>query len=243
MGATFEREWGTQWVLADQASESARSAFISKTYLHLGGAIAAFVGIEAVLLNLPNTEQLVGSMIFGLGGYAWLIVLGAFILVSWIANGWARSATSLATQYLGLGLYVVAEAVIFLPLLFVASRFGGADVIPTAGILTIAIFGGLSAIVFITRRNFSFLGPALGIAAMAALGLIVCSLIFGLSLGTWFVAAMIVLASGYILYDTSNVLHEYHIGQHVAAALALFASVALLFWYVVQLVMSFTDRD
>ena len=40
---------------------------------------------------------------------------------------------------------------------------------------------------------------------------------------------MIVLACGYILYHTSNILHQYRIGQHVAASLALFASVALLF--------------
>jgi FtsH-binding integral membrane protein len=49
---------------------------------------------------------------------------------------------------------------------------------------------------------------------------------------------MIVLASGYILYDTSNVLHRYRTDQHVAAALALFASVAILFWYVLRLFMS-----
>jgi hypothetical protein len=50
------------------------------------------------------------------------------------------------------------------------------------------------------------------------------------------------LASGYILYDTSNVLHHYRIGQHVAASLALFAAVALMFWYMIQLVMSLNRR-
>ena len=57
-------------------------------------------------------------------------------------------------------------------------------------------------------------------------------------LGPIFTYAMIALACGYILYHTSNVLHHYRIGQHVAAALALFASVALLFWYILQLFMS-----
>ena len=55
--------------------------------------------------------------------------------------------------------------------------------------------------------------------------------------------AMIVLACGYILYDTSNILLHYRVGQHVAASLALFASVALLFWYVLQLVMSLRSRN
>jgi FtsH-binding integral membrane protein len=67
-------------------------------------------------------------------------------------------------------------------------------------------------------------------------------MIFSFNLGILFIAAMLLLAGGYILYDTSNVLHHYRIGQHVAASLALFASVALMFWYMVQLVMSVTRR-
>jgi FtsH-binding integral membrane protein len=61
-------------------------------------------------------------------------------------------------------------------------------------------------------------------------------------LGNLFTIALIVLACGYILYDTSNVLYHYRIGQHVAASLALFASVALLFWYILRLVMSMQRR-
>jgi hypothetical protein len=116
-------------------------------------------------------------------------------------------------------------------------------VIPTAGILTLLVFGGLTAVVFLTRADFSFLRTGLTIASFAALGVIVCSILFGFNLGVVFMAALVALASGYILYDTSNVLHHYRIGQHVAAALALFASVALLFWYLVQLVMSLSSRD
>ncbi|MEM6329409.1 MAG: permease, partial [Planctomycetota bacterium] len=44
-------------------------------------------------------------------------------------------------------------------------------------------------------------------------------------------------------YDTSNVMHHYQPGQHVAASLSLFASVALLFWYVVRLLMAFAGRE
>jgi FtsH-binding integral membrane protein len=52
---------------------------------------------------------------------------------------------------------------------------------------------------------------------------------------------MIAYAAGAILYNTSNVLHHYRPDQHVAASLALFASVALLFWYVLQLVIALSD--
>ena len=48
---------------------------------------------------------------------------------------------------------------------------------------------------------------------------------------------MVVFASGAILYNTSNLLHRYDPDQYVAAALSLFASVALLFWYVLQILM------
>jgi FtsH-binding integral membrane protein len=167
------------------------------------------------------------------------------MLVSYIANSWANSATSLSTQYLGLGLYVVAEAVIFVPLLYIAENSApdGVNVIGMAGMLTMVVFTGLTAIVFLTGADFSFLRTALALGGVVALGVIICAAIFGFHLGLVFIAALIALASGYILYDTSNVLHHYRIGQHVAAALALFASVALLFWYMVQLVLSLTSRD
>lgn len=73
---------------------------------------------------------------------------------------------------------------------------------------------------------------------LAALGLIVVAILFQFALGPIVTYAMIALACGYILYHTSNILHHDRIGQHVAASLALFASVALLFWYVLQLFLS-----
>jgi FtsH-binding integral membrane protein len=219
---------------AAQAAADERADFITKTYLHLAGAIAAFASLEAVLLNLPGIENLVSMMITG---YAWLVVLGLFILVSYIAEGWARSATSISTQYLGLGLYIVAEAVIFVPLLYIAENFYP-GVITSAAIATLVLFGILTAVVMVTRKDFSFLRSILMFGAFAALGLIVVAVLFQFDLGPIFTYAMIALACGYILYHTSNVLHHYRIGQHVAAALALFAAVALLFWYIVQLFMS-----
>jgi FtsH-binding integral membrane protein len=144
---------------------------------------------------------------------------------------------------MGLGLYVVAESVIFVPSLVIAREFGPPGVIQTAGLLTALVFIGLTAIVFLTGADFSFLRTALMVGGFVALGVIVLSAFMGFNLGLLFIGAMLALASGYILYDTSNVLHHYRIGQHVAAALALFASVALMFWYMVQLVMSLSSRD
>ncbi|NLF74025.1 MAG: permease [Candidatus Anammoximicrobium sp.] len=223
------------YTFAAQAAADERAGFIAKTYAHLAGAIVAFIAIEAVLLNTPGIENLVGLM---LGTrYGWLVVLGLFMVVSWIADSWAQSPVSPTKQYWGLGLFVVAEAVIFVPLLFIAQRVD-ANIIPLAGFTTLVLFSVLTAIVMFTRRDFSFLRTVLLFGGFAAMGLIVVSILFNFALGPIFTYAMIALACGYILYDTSNVLHHYRIGQHIAAALALFAAVALLFWYIVRLFLA-----
>jgi hypothetical protein len=227
--------------VAAEADVETRADFISKTYVHLGAAVMTFVGLEMVLLNLPGIENLIALM-FG-NQISYLITFIGFIAVSHIADRWARSATSLSTQYMGLGLFIVAEAVFFLPLLYFAKIMGQnnpsfANVIPTAGLVTALLFIGMTGIVFVTRKDFSFLRSILMLGGLVAFGLIICAILFGFQLGPIFSVAMIGFACGYILYDTSNVLHHYRIGQHVAASLALFASVALLFWYVLRLFMS-----
>jgi len=223
---------------AADAAVDERTGFITKTYLHLLGAILAFVGLEAILLNVPGIENLVGLMVGS--QYGWLVVLGLFMLVSYVAENWAQSAESQTTQYMGLGLYVLAEAVIFAPLLFIARAMAPEVIVPAAG-TTLGLFALLTVTVFITRKDFSFLRGFLVFGGFAALGLIVVAILFQFSLGPIFTYAMIALACGYILYHTSNVLHHYRIGQHVAASLALFASVALLFWYILRLFLASRD--
>jgi FtsH-binding integral membrane protein len=223
------------------ASSSARASFIRKTYLHLAGAVLAFLALEAALLGSPLGQAIARSL---LGTrFGWLLVLGGFMLVGVVAQRWAASPRSVGLQYAGLALYVVADAIIFVPLLYVAAALAGPGIIAQAGLYTLLLFTGLTGTVVFTRRDFSWLRTGLMIAGFAALALIVVSMLFGFQLGTLFIAAMVALAAGYILYDTSNVLHHYPPGAHVAAALSLFASVALLFWYVLQLLLSLSRRE
>jgi len=213
------------------ASEDARASFIRKTYLHLLGAILTCVADAQLQKIVPMVT----------GGMSWLIVLGAFMGVSYIADRWARSNVSQSQQYMGLGLYVLAEALILIPILYIAEHYAQADVIQSAGLVTAVVFGGLTLTVFVTKADFSFLRWAIVAGTVIAFGLIIVAAFAGFSLGFWFSAAMVVLAMGIILYNTSNVLHHYNTHQHVAASLSLFASVALLFWYVLQIFMSFDD--
>jgi FtsH-binding integral membrane protein len=219
-----------------------RSAFIRRTYIHLALAILAFAGIEWVLFGplFHVTGPLALKMLELEHG--WLVVLGAFMVVGWVADRWARSAASRAMQYLGLLLYVVAEAIIFLPLLYYAMVLTSPELIPTAAILTLGLFAGLTGTVFITRKDFSFLRGALMMGAFIAMGLIACAIMFGFSLGSVFAVAMIALAGGYVLYYTSGVMKHYRTDQHVAAALALFAAIALMFWYVLLLLIKIYKR-
>jgi FtsH-binding integral membrane protein len=227
--------------VAASAGESERAAFIRRTYGHLAGAILAFMAIELLVFRVlfPTEEAQLGLVrnLFGTR-FSMLLLLAAFIGGGYLASWWANTSTSMTMQYLGLGLYVVLQAVIFIPLLCIAVNYTDGTVLPTAGILTLGVFGGLTMSVFVTRKDFSFLGPILSIVSFLALGLIIAALIFGFSLGLLFSFAMVALASGYILYSTSNVLHHYGTHQHVAAALSLFAAVALLFFYILRILLA-----
>ncbi len=222
--------------VAADALPEARAQFIRRTYAHLAYALLGFLVLEYVLLNLPGIGGAVALMTTG---YNWLLVLGLFMVAGWIADRWARSDVSRGLQYAGLALYVGIQAIIFLPLMFVAVNLTQDPyLLPAAALITGLLFAGLSLVAFTTRADFSFLRGVLLIGGLVALGLIVASIIFGFTLGVIFAVAMVGLAAGAILYTTSNILHYYRTDQYVAAALALFAAVALMFYYVLYLLLA-----
>ena len=210
-----------------------RQTFIMRVYGHLLGAMFAFVIIQVILFKTGMAASIAESML----GVSWLLVLGAFVVVGWIASAMANKIESLAMQYVAFAIYIAAEVIIFIPLLYVAQTYAP-GVIGSAGLVTLIGFAALSGIVLYTRKDFSFLRPLLMFIGILALVGIVASLIFGFTLGVWFSVAMIALAGGTILYETSNIIHHYPTTRYVGAALGLFASVALLFWYVLRLFMS-----
>lgn len=224
-----------------EALPEERAAFIRKTYAHLAGALLLFVLMESYLVTSGAGLSIARTMLGG--NFTWLIVLATFMGISMLARRWANSETSKPLQYMGLLLCTVAYTIIFLPLLFMAAiRSNSAEIFAQAGIISLSLFAGLTAVVFITRKDFSFLAPILTIGFFLALGFIVASILFGFNLGNVFALLMVAFAGGSILYNTSNTLHHYRTDQHVAASLSLFASVALLFWYVLQLVMGSSRR-
>jgi FtsH-binding integral membrane protein len=223
--------------IVSQATQADRADFYKRTYLHVAIAILAFMVVESFLLQLVPGEII--SMMFG-GKFMWLFIIGLFWLGSFIANKFAFSL-SRSAQYFGLGLYVMLEAIIFLPVLYIAASYTGGDVIMQAGIVTLSMFGGLTALVFMSGYDFSFMRTGIIIGGFISLGLIVGGAIFGFNLGLWFSAGMVVLASASILYQTSQIKDTYTTDQYVGAALQIFASVMLLFWYILRILMSRRD--
>lgn len=210
----------------------ARGAFVSRVYGHLFGAVMLFIGIEVLLFKTGLAEPLARMML----GVSWLLVLGGFVVVSWLASRVALTAVSKPAQYGALIGFVIAEALIFVPLLFIAD-YRAPGTITSAATVTFVAFAALTAIVFLTGKDFSFLRGILMWAGIVALCLIGAGVIFGFQLGTYFSVALVALAGAAILYDTSNILHHYPEDRYVAAALSLFASVALMLWYVLRLFM------
>jgi len=231
--------------VAAQSAAAERAGFLRLTYAHLAGALMALVALEGLLLNTLTPNQVFGFL--GKSPFGMLGIFVAFMAVSWVAQSMATARTSRAVQYLGLGLYVVMEAFLLLPMFFYAElRFGPEKMyglIQSAGILSLCTFGGLSAAVLATGNDYSFLRTAITVGSFLALGLIICAMIFGFTLGIWFSFGMVALLCACILYQTSEVMHRFPSDMYVAASLMLFSSLVTLFWYIFRILMSFQERD
>jgi uncharacterized protein len=215
--------------------EATRSEFLTRVYQHLLAAVVAFVAFEALLINLGIAREIY-ELISG-GGGRWLIVLGGFMVVNWLATNAAHDILNPSRQYAGLFGMAAGEALIFAPFLHYVFEVegGGTTTVLAAAVITAIGFAGLSAVALVTRADLSFLRPILLWTGVCALVLIVAALLFGFELGVWFSVAMIALAGGSILYQTQTIMRRYPAEAYVGAAVQLFASVMLLFWYVLRL--------
>jgi len=215
------------------ASAEARSVFIWRTYGHVALAILGFAGLETYLFSSGLAERIAVAMF----GFNWLLILGAFMLVGMGASHVAHRMDSKPLQYAALAATVIAWAIMFVPMLYIANASAPGVIESAAGVTLLGV-AGLTAVAFITKKDFSFLRGILVWAGILALVAIISAVLFGFELGTWFSVAMIGFAGAAVLYDTSNVLHHFPEDRYVAAALQLFASIALMFWYVLRLFMS-----
>ena len=223
---------GPGQISAAQAIPEERMAFIRRTYSWLTGTIFLCVAMMAVFMHSPAFEPVMTFMVSS----NWLIVLGLFIGFSWLGDWMAHSVEGKGIQFIGLLVGVGAYAIIFSYLMLVSGALtpeygvGGSTLIQ-ALMLTLTTFGALTAVVFITKKDFSILRTGLIVMSVLALGAIAGGVLFGFTLGLGFAVAMVGFCAAIIVYQTSNILHHYPTDRHVGASLALFSSIGMLFWY------------
>ena len=225
----------------DVGGPQERRGFLIATYKHLSIAIVAFAALCGIFM-MTGLSQQAAMLLMGSGKYAWFAVLGAFMIVAWFATKIADTSEDPAKQQMALGGYVFAEALIFTPLMGLA-QLKAPDAIGAAALITLLLVAGLTYTAFTSKSDFSFLGGILKVGGFVALGTIVAAVIFGFKLGVWFSGLMILFAGACVLYDTARIIHDYPTDRPAGAALHLFASIALLFWYVLQLLLSLGNRD
>ena len=231
-----ENEFQTRTLVSHLTNEE-QVAFYKQTYSHVAGGVLVFILFEYLLLQ---SETMINFTLSMLDGWRWLIMLGGFMFITNYAESMALRTADKNKQYLAYGLYILAEAFIFLPLIYFAVNYTNSEVLlKQAVIVTLSLFTGLSAVVLVTKKDFSFLKAGLTVGFFIAIGLILAGAIFNsFHLGLWFSVGMCVLAAGSILYQTSNMVHKYSRDQYIPAALGLFAALMLLFWYILRIFMS-----
>lgn len=203
---------------------------MARVYAHLVLAIVAFVAVEWWLFTSGLAETITAFVV----GTSWLLILGGFMVASWLAQR-ATVARSRGAQYAGLFGLVIAYALIFTPMIYSVAAQGEAGLIGLAAAITLVGFVALSGIAITTAVDFSFMRSLIMWGGVLALGLIVLGVFGVLQLGGWFSIAMIGLAGGAVLYDTQRIHQRMPVGHEVGAAASLFGSVAMMFYYILRL--------
>jgi len=216
--------------------------FYKKTYITAGISLLAWMFVVLGLFDTGIAE----SIADGMGKVSWLLVLGIFWGASYIGEKLTFSEEK-EKQYMGLGIYIVAYSLIFVPLLsFVIDMSYGSwnyamDTVLIPAFLSAAtVFAALTVTVFLTKTDFSFLRTIVVFGSFFALGAIVIFTVSGMHVGSWFAIAMIILMSVTILYETDQIKDKFNTSQHIGAGAMLFASFMVLLWYVIRL---FTSSD
>jgi FtsH-binding integral membrane protein len=216
------KNWNTHY--------TTRASFIARVYWHLLVAVLIVVMLEIVMFRMGLAQPISEQML----KVPWLLILAGLNLIGWLARRIVYRAKSILAQYAAFAGYIIAKTIILMPLLYLAnSRIPG--VLMSAAQFTSVGFLGLTWVAFSTRKDFSFLRAGLRWGGFIALALIILAIAFHFQLGVWFNIGVIALAGAAILYDTSKIIHRYRDDRYVAAATALFASVALMFWHSLRL--------
>lgn len=243
----FQREGAAQqrvlgYTTVAEVSREEKLAFYQKVYgLFMFGflvvGIFGYIGLQLVKRGILS-QQMVFGLILVEAGIAWF------------------AGTQLNNKKATLGLMMLYSAIsglTFGPLLavamIIATQNGMAPyaLIGQAFGLTSLAFGGLTAYVFITKQDFSYLGGFLSMIFMAVFGFIILTWLGVIQMSTTmdlvFSSAMILILGLDVLYVTSKIQHHYGPQHSVFAAFELLISFVIMLWYVLRLIIIlYSDR-
>jgi len=224
-----------------------RLDYLRKVYaIFTGGVVSAALGaLTALYVGTPTPVAGAGVAVPPMVAF-----IAAHPIVSILVYFGAFFAASAARRVQGLNVaalfgFTYVSGLFLAPVLFVAMMLGSQGMAMTANpvrdafLLSVAAFGGLTSYVLVTRKDFSFLR---GFLVMGIVVLIVASLI-GLFVGGQIfqlaiASAGVLLFGGYVLYDTSRLLHSDEPLDPVGAALSLFLDFLNLFVFILRILMS-----
>lgn len=210
---------------AAESGLAERLGFVRKVYALFFAATLFAVGGVAIGFAFP---EFVFS-IFARPLVAFLVLIGGVFAAQAVRH--VRGLNLLA-----LFGFTTLTGLVISPLMIFYAATNPTSIIQ-AGVLTVAIFGGLTAYVFITKRDFSFLRGLLftGLIMVVVGGLLNVFLIGSSAIGFAIAAMCLLLFSGYVLYDTSNIIRRYPTNEYVAGALSLYLDAFNIFLALLRL--------
>jgi FtsH-binding integral membrane protein len=215
---------GAQPLTAAEVSVGERIAFIRKVYalffvatlFAIGGAL---LGLAFPPLMLLAAQHPIVTFLLLIGG-----VMGAQAV---------RHVPGV--NLVALFGFTTLTGVMISPVLYVVGQNNPGSILQ-AGILTVVIFGGLTAYVFISGRDFSFLRGMVTVGLLVVIGAGLINIFVGsLGLGFAISAAALLLFVGFVLYDTSNIIRRYPTNEYVAGALSLYLDAFNIFLALLRL--------
>jgi modulator of FtsH protease len=224
-------EWGGYGVeTAAQASVEERMGFVRKVYALFFAATLFAVGGVGVALTVEPLQRFAFE-------HPWIMF---FIMIGGVF------AAQAVRHVRGLNLvalfgFTALTGVVISPLIGYVLAYNPQSLL-AAGVLTVGIFGGLTAYVFVSKKDFSFMRGMLMTGLIVVILAGVVNIFLGASaLGFAVAAASLLLFSGFVLYDTSNIIRRYPTNEYVAGALSLYLDAFNIFLALLRLLNSSRD--
>jgi FtsH-binding integral membrane protein len=226
---------------AAEAAASERATFLRKVYSLILAGVLVFAGSLWAAGSVPAVNSLSGSMwqLIAGGRFGWLIYMAIMMGGFWLVHAVSRTFPINLIAYFAWSFLL---AMLAAPLVLYAAHAAPAT-LNTASAVTAATFTGLTAFVLLTGKDFSFLRGILFLAFWGILVLSLCGMLFGFGSSLLFSGLGTLFFAGYILYDTSEVLHRFPTTRPVSAAVELFTDVVMLFQNVLILLLSLRNSD